>query len=85
MGINFDNCIPEKRKYYGSRTVIVPVRRDFLVFSLQATFLLDHPIVLVGQESKLGSGQSKMSKILTIACVQAVVHSFFQVYFIFSA
>ena len=26
-----------------------------------------------------------MYKILTIACVQAVVHSFFQIYFIFSA
>ena len=44
-----------------------------------------HPIVLVGQESKLGSGESKMSKTLTIACVQAVVHSFFQIYFVFSA
>ena len=91
MGINFDNCIPEKRKYYGSRMVIVRVRRDFLVFNLQATFLLgfllnfasgllwqksDHPIVLVGQES--GSGESKMSKILTIACVQAVVQVSFR-------
>ena len=37
-----------------------------------------HPIVLVGQESKLGSGESQMSKILTIACVQAVMHSFFR-------
>ena len=44
-----------------------------------------HPIVLVGQESKLGSGESKMSKILIVACVQAVVHSFFQICFIFSA
>ena len=65
------------------------------MFNLQATFLLGfllnfasgllwqksgHPIVLVGQESKLGSGESKMSKILTIACVQAVVHSFFQIH-----
>ena len=80
--------------------VIVPVCRDLLVFNLPATFLLgfffnfasgllwqrsDNPIVLVDQKSKLGSGESKMSKILTIACVQAVVHSFFQIYFIFSA
>ena len=51
--------------------------RDFCVFNLQATFLLGfllnfasgllwqrsgHPIVLVGQELKLGSGESKMSK-----------------------
>ena len=79
---------------------MVHVRTDFLVFNLQATFLLGfllnfasgllwqrsgHPIVLVGQESKLGSGESKMSKSLTVACVQAVVHSFFQIYFIFSA
>ena len=86
------HCFPEKRGYYGSRTVIVRVRRDFLVFNLQATFLLGfllnfasgllwqrsgHPIVLVGQESKLGSGESKMSNILTVACVQAVVHNFF--------
>ena len=86
MGLHY--CIPEKRGYYGSRTVIVRVRRDFLVFNLQATILLGfllnfasgllwqrsgHPIVLVGQESK-------MSKILTVACVQAVVHSFFQIY-----
>ena len=37
------SCIPEKRGYYGSCTVIVHVhvcvRRDFLVFNLQATFL----------------------------------------------
>ena len=100
MIIYIGNCIPEKRGYYGSRTVIVRVRRDFLLFNLQATFLLGfllnfaigllwqrsgHPIVLVGQESKLGSGESKMSKILTVACVQAVVHNFFQIYFIFSA
>ena len=92
--------IPEKRGYYESRMVIIRVRRDFLVFNLQATCLLGfllnfasgllwqksgHPIVLVAQESKLGSGESKMSKILTIGCVQAVVHSFFQIYFIFSA
>ena len=44
-----------------------------------------HPIVLVGQESKLGSGESKMSKILIIACVQAIGHSFCQIYFILSA
>ena len=87
----FINCIPEKRGYYGSRTVIIRVRirihRDFLVFNLQVTFLLGsgHPIVLVGQELKLGSGEPKMSKILTTACVQAVVHNFFQIYFIFSA
>ena len=76
-------CIPEKRGYYGSRKVIVRVRRDFLVFNLQATFLLgfllnfasgllwqrsDHPIVLVGQEPKLGSGESKMSKIYYCLC-----------------
>ena len=81
-------------------TVIVRVRRDFLMFNLQATFLLGfllnfasgllwqrsgYLIVLVGQESKLGSRESQMSKIFTIACVQAVVHSFFQIYFIFSA
>ena len=98
--ILFCNCIPEKQGYYGSRTVLIRVRRDFLVFNLQATFLLrfllnfasglllqrsGHPSILVGQESKLGSGESKMSKILTIACVQSVVHSFFQIYFIFSA
>ena len=76
------------------------VHRDFLVFNLQPTFLWGfilnfasgllwqrsgHPIVLVSQESKLGSGKSKMYKILTVACIQAVVHSFFQLYFIFSA
>ena len=95
--LKFNNCIPEKRGYYGSRTVIIRVRRDFLVFNQQATFLLGfllnfasgllwqrsgHPIVLLAQESKLCSGESK---ILTIACVQAVGHSFFQIYFIFSA
>ena len=100
MLLFFVYCIPEKQGYYGSRMVIVRVRRDFLVFNLQAIFLLGfllnftsglllqlsgHPIVLVGQESKLGSGESKMSEIFTIACVQAVVHSFFQIYFIFSA
>ena len=81
-------------------TVIDRVRRGFLMFNLQATFLLGfllnfasgllwqrsgYLIVLVGQESKLGSGESQMSKIFTIAFVQAVVHSFFQIYFIFSA
>ena len=70
------------------------------MFNLQATFLLgfllnfasdllwqgsDHPIILVAQESKLFSGESETSKILTIACVQAVGHSFFQIYFIVSA
>ena len=78
---------------------MVPVCGDFLVFNLQATFLLGfllnlasgllwqrsgHPILLVAQESKLCSGESKTSKCLTIACVQAVGHSFFQIYFIFS-
>ena len=86
-------CIPRKAGIlwitHGHR-----VRRDFLVFNLQATFLLGfllnfasallcqrsgHPIVFVG------SGESKMSKILTVACVQAVLHGFFQIYFIFSA
>ena len=62
------HCILEKRGYYGSCTVIVRVRRDFLVFNLQATLLFGflltfasgllwqrsgHPIVLVAQESKL--------------------------------
>ena len=64
------------------------------MFNLQATFLLGfllnfasgllwqrsgHPIVWIGQESKLGSGESKMSKFLTVACVQAVLNSFFQI------
>ena len=31
------------------------------------------------EESKLCSGESKMSKVLTIACVQAVGCSFFQI------
>ena len=77
--------------------VIIHVCRDFLVFNLQATFLLGfllnfasgllwqrfgHHIVLVDQESKLGSGESKMSKILTIACVQAVVHSFLHLFYV---
>ena len=46
-----------------------------------------HPIILVAQESKLCCGESKTSKslTLTIACVQSVGHSFFQIYFIFSA
>ena len=34
---------------------------------------------------KICCGESKMSKILTIVCVQAVGHSFFQIYFMFSA
>ena len=70
------------------------------MFNLQATFCLGflvnfasgllwqrsgHPVVLVAQESKLCSGESKMSKILTVACVKAVGHSFFQIYFIFTA
>ena len=67
------------------------------MFNLQATFLLGfhlnfasgllwqrsgHPIVLVGQESKLSSGESKMSKILTIACVQAVVQFLSDLFYI---
>ena len=36
------------------------------------------PILLVAQESKLCSGESKISKLLTIACVQAIGHSFFR-------
>ena len=70
------------------------------MFNLQAIFLLGfllhftsgllwqrsgHPILLVAQESKLYSGESKTSTILTIAGVQAVGHSFLQIYFIFSA
>ena len=43
------------------------------------------PFVLVAQESKLCSGELKTSKILTIALVQAIGHSFFPIYFIFSA
>ena len=69
------------------------------MLNLQATFLLgfllnfasgllwqrsDPPILLVAQESQLCSGESKMSKVLIIACVQAVGHSFFQIHFIFS-
>ena len=94
-------CIPEKWEYYGSCTVIVHflVCRDFLVFNLQATFLLGfllnfangflwqrsgHPILLVAQESNWCSGKSKTSKILTTAFVQAIGHSFFSIYFIFS-
>ena len=44
--IDIYNCISEKREYYGSHMVIVHVcvhgriRRDCLVFNLQATFLL---------------------------------------------
>ena len=67
--------------------------QDFLVFNLQATFCLGfllnfasgllwqrsgHPIVLVAQESKLCSVESKTPKILTVACVQAVGYSFFK-------
>ena len=68
--LNASNCISEKRGSYGSCTVIVHVclYRDFLVFKLQATFLLGfllnfasgllwprsgHPIILVARESKL--------------------------------
>ena len=94
------NCIPKKQGNYGSCPVIVCVRRDFPVFNLQVTFVFGfllnfasgllwqrsgHSIVFVAQESKLCSGESKMSKILTFVCVQAVGHSFFQIYFIFSA
>ena len=98
------NCIPENQGYYGSCTVIirirVHVRRDFLLFILQATFLFgfllnfasgllwqrsSHPILLVAQESKLCSGESKTSNVLTIACVQAIGHFFFHIYFIFGA
>ena len=64
---NFFNCIPKNQGYYGLCTVIirvhVHVRRYFLVFNLQATFLFgfrlnfasDHPIRLVSQELKLWS------------------------------
>ena len=60
--------------------VIVHIRRDFFVFTLQAAFLLGfllnfasgllwqrsgHRIILVAQESKLCSGESQTSKILT--------------------
>ena len=70
------------------------------MFNLQATFLLGlllnfasgllwqrsgHSILLVAQESKLCSGESKTSNILTTACVQAAGNSFFQIYFLFSA
>ena len=69
------NCIPEKH----------PQR--FSCINLQATFILGfllnfasgllwqrsgHPILLVAHESKLCSGESKTSKLLTIACLQAV-------------
>ena len=68
-----------------------PCPQRFLVFNVQATFLLGfllnlasgflwqgsgHPIVLVAQESKLCSGESKTSNIFIIACVQAIWHSF---------
>ena len=45
--IDIHNYIPEKQEYYGSHTVIVHVcvrahiRRECLVFNLQATFLWD--------------------------------------------
>ena len=80
--------------------VRIGIHRDFPVFNLQATFLLGfhlhfasgllwqrsgQTILLAAQESKLCSGKSKTSKFFTIACVQAVGHSFFQIYFIFSA
>ena len=70
----------------------VCVHRDFLVLNLQAAFsfgfLLNfacglvwqgsgHLILLVAQEFKFCSGESKMAKCFTIACVQAVGHSFF--------
>ena len=35
-----------------------------------------HPILLLAKESKLCSGESIKSNILTIACVQAIGHSF---------
>ena len=78
----------------------IHVRRDFVVFHLPATFLFGfllnfasgllwkrygHPILLVAQELKLCSGESKHQQILTIVCVQAGGHSFFQVYFIYGA
>ena len=48
------SCIPEKRGYYGSRTVIVriltSVRRDFLVFNLLG-FLLNFASGLLWQRS----------------------------------
>ena len=64
------------------------------MFNLQAIFLLGflinfasgllwqrhgHPILVVAQESKLCSGKSKTSNILTIACVEALGHNFFQI------
>ena len=83
---------------HGYRPRICP--QTFLVCNLQATFLFGfllnfasgllwqrsaHHIVLVGQESQLDSRESKMSKILTIACVQAIAYSCIQIYIIFSA
>ena len=70
------------------------------MLNLQATFVLGfllnlasgllwqrsgHPSVLVAQESKLCSGESKTSKILIIGCIQAIGHSFFRIYFIFTS
>ena len=67
------------------------------MFNLQATFLLGfllnfangliwqrsgHPILLVAQEPKLCSGESKTSIILTISCVQALEHIFFQILYL---
>ena len=76
--LNFASwIIVSPKSGYGSRTVIFRIRRDFLVFNLQATFLFGfllnfasgllwqrsgHPFVFVGQESKLGSGESKNVK-----------------------
>ena len=79
--------------------ICTQVRRNF-VFNLQATFLFgfllnfasgllwqksDPPVLLVAQELKLCSGESKTSKMLTIACVQTTRHNFFDIYFIFGA
>ena len=59
----------------------------------QATFLLNlasgllwqisgNPILLVALESKLCSGESKTSQVLTIACVQAIGHSFSDLFYL---
>ena len=40
----------------------------------------DLATLLVAQKSKLCSGESKTSKNLTIACIQAIGHSFFHIY-----
>ena len=79
--------------------VMIQVRRDYLVFNLQATFLLNfasgllwqrsgHPIILVAQESKLCSGESKTSKFFTnfdYCLCSSCRAQFLSVYFIFSA